>query len=284
MRAHHIGTGRGIQTWPQQRLYFLPEPQGQRSLRPILVRRASWDWGRLARSCAIFFSSRIARGISAAASSSRSSMSAAGSKVSSLPASMKPTNGAMMTCVRSSAASACRSGGGQRHRPPEPADPSLDPVVRRLALGGLECRAVVADTLGLEAAQAPVDPRAERIEHDADRTEHRLDLCGIVEDRLVGPQTRHPSAGPDHARRDDAPRSDRHRARAATSRAPAPPAMPGRPATLTRPRLPLYRPSSTASSIMRLPRRRVRAGRSRARQFQGSNSRSAFTFVRPTMR
>ena len=74
--------------------------------------------------------------------------------------------------------------GDQRHGPPEPADPGLDRVVRRLALGWLERRAVVADTLGLEPEQAPVDPRAEHVEQDADRTEHRLDLCGVVEDRL----------------------------------------------------------------------------------------------------
>jgi hypothetical protein len=56
--------------------------------------------------------------------------------------------------------------------------------VRRFAIIGLERRAVVAHTLGLETAQALLNSGAERIEHDADRTEHQLDLSGVVEDRL----------------------------------------------------------------------------------------------------
>jgi hypothetical protein len=59
-------------------------------------------------------------------------------------------------------------------------------------------------TLGLEVAQALLNSAAERVEHDADRTEHQMDLCGVIEDRLrVNPQAGHPSAGPDQARRND---------------------------------------------------------------------------------
>jgi len=62
----------------QQRLYFLPEPHGQGSFRPTFM-RVAMALVRFARSCAIFLSSRIARGSCATASSCRCSISSAGS-------------------------------------------------------------------------------------------------------------------------------------------------------------------------------------------------------------
>lgn len=111
-----VAAARGLvvddQACPQQRLNFIPEPQGHGSLRPILLR---WGRGRgvgrLARMLAIFLSNRMARGICAAASSSRSTMSSAGSNISSGPRSIKPTNGVTIGCIRSSLTSALHSAG-----------------------------------------------------------------------------------------------------------------------------------------------------------------------------
>ena len=87
----------------QQRLYFLPEPHGQGSFRPILLAWSDLSAGASpSRSRASFLIATMARGRSSACSSrmaSASSRSSIGSSVS-----MKPTSRARNVAVRSSSA------------------------------------------------------------------------------------------------------------------------------------------------------------------------------------
>jgi hypothetical protein len=76
---------------------------------------------------------------------------------------------------------------GQAHRFPEAPGPCPDSFVGCLALDRLEGGTVIADALGFEPLQAALDRGAERVEHERNRVECRLQLRHIIQDRLVIP-------------------------------------------------------------------------------------------------